>query len=770
MANSDPGRGPHPRIADRLRAVVGEHADAQDAVAELRALLREAPAGSAEALTEQLAELARLTRDSVDRSATDTLLALLDAAAAVTGSRAARFTAELERGLYLLRAGLPGDSLPGLAAALELAQAPQERCRAVFHSAAARMELGDAAGAEAGFRKALDLAAEADDIEGLVQAANRLAALAVWRNAPREADGIVSAARSQAERANRPDLVLYLVMVSGVRFASRGEYDRAEEEYVRLAELASAPGPDQDAGERHQAVAASLAGRITLRLRRGEPAEAARLAPRLRALLDGLNVGERVRDLVTLSQVSLQLGDLDDATEDAVRAVGLSEGERLRPEQAEALGQLSSVYLMRGAYEPAHRTCLAALRLIEDSRTTVGDAQARVAFVEDRSALYQQAVRLCLILAKTHRDPAYRTEALTWVERIKSRTLGELLGLGSLAAPAGIPADIRESEQVLLRRIRRHESAGGLSRDEYHEAWRRLETLWQAMEDGAPEYVALRRGLTASPDQIRDLLGGAARLPAPRTAGTGATIGSRFAAERTQTPPGLHEAAREVDLELPEGGHRRVAILAGTQTDSRRRLLDRITRPAPVGDRLVDLVHNLAAVDTAWWPLYGDALDGGRVPQAQQLGERLRRCVAQWGSDDQRRAAERWWNDRLVSLLCRALTPVPPDDPCWAAVGPALRKDRTAADACRALHARGLLPGEPAVDERLAREKDRLAGHFFEALAHRVRAASRSGPPGVALARFRLGLRAAVLLVPGDPRLLAAGTAFVDEFPEYRYT
>ncbi|WP_328622651.1 hypothetical protein [Streptomyces sp. NBC_00354] len=46
---------------------------------------------------------------------------------------------------------------------------------------------------------------------------------------------------------------------------------------------------------------------------------------------------------------------------------------------------------------------------------------------------------------------------------------------------------------------------------------------------------------------------------------------------------------------------------------------------------------------------------------------------------------------------------------------------------------------------------------------------SRSGPQGAALARFRLGLRAAVLLVPGNARLLAAGTAFVDEFPEYRY-
>ncbi len=143
--------------------------------------------------------------------------------------------------------------------------------------------------------------------------------------------------------------------------------------------------------------------------------------------------------------------------------------------------------------------------------------------------------------------------------------------------------------------------------------------------------------------------------------------------------------------------------------------------------------------------------------------------MAQWGSDHQRRAAERWWNDRLVSLLCRLLAPGPADDASWAAVGAALRKDRTAADACLALHDRGLLPEEPGVDERLAREKDRLAGHFFDSLADTVRAAPRSGPPGAALARFRLGLRAAVLLVPGDARLLAAGTAFVDEFPEFRY-
>ncbi|MFK0259381.1 hypothetical protein [Streptomyces sp. NPDC090445] len=765
MSNADPGRTPRPFHEDWLTDVIGETCDAQDAAAELRALLRDAPDGSAEALTGQLAEQARYARGSTDRAGAATLLALLDTAADTAGTRAARFTAELEHGRYLLHAGLPGDSLPRLAAAQELADTPEERCRAVFHSATAWMELGNAAEAESGFRKALGLAIEADEIEGLVPAANRLAALAFWRNAPREADGIIDSARLSAERANRPDLVLHLVMTSGVRFANSGELDRAEAEYLRLAELASAPGPRDYADERRQALAASLSGRIALRLRRLKPAEAAQLAPQLRALLDGLNVGEQVRDLVQLSAVGMLLGNLDDALKDAVRAVELSGGDRLRPEQAEALGQLSCVYMLKGAIEPAHRTCLAALRLVEDSRMTVGDAQARLAFVEDRSALYQQAVQLCLILAKTLRDPAYRAEALTWVERIKSRTLGELLGLGNLAAPAGIPAHALESERELVGRIRRHESAGGLSRDEYHQEWRRLETLWKTMEDEAPEYVALRRGTTATPDQIRDLLGGSGT---DGTEGTGAAAQKRRAADPQPRPP-RYEASREVDLERPEGGHERLLILPGTQTESRRRLLGRITRPGPVGDRLADLVRNLAAVDGAWWPLYGDAVDDGRVPDAEQLGERLRRCVDRWGSDDQRRAAEHWWSERLVAGLCRTLTPRPPDDASWAPVRSALRKDRTAAALCRDLHDRGLLPGEPATDERLTREEELLGAPFFDRLAHRVRDASRCGPAGTAAARFELGLRAAVLLVPAGARLLAAGTAFIDELPEYRY-
>ncbi|MFC6981905.1 hypothetical protein [Streptomyces cirratus] len=641
------------------------------------------------------------------------------------------------------------------------------------------MELGNAAEAETAFRKALALATEADDVEGLVQTANRLAALAVWRNAPREADEIVNAARARAERARRPDLVLYLVTASAVRFANSGELARAEEEYLRLAELASAGGFAEHAPERRGAEAASLAGRITLRLRRQDLAGAALLAPRLRARLADLGTSELVRDLVLLSQVGMLSCDLDEALTDAVRAVELSGGDRLRPEQTQALAQLASVHMMRCAYEPAHRTCLAALSLIEDSRATVGDAQSRVAFVTDRSELYQQAVRLCLILADTFQDPAYRTEALTWVERIKSRTLGELMGLGGVDAPTGVPAHVVEAEHELVRRVRVHESAGGMSRHEYHEAWRRLEALWREMEDAAPEYVALRRGRSARPDQIRELLGGPDRTAAAGAVATGpdnaqsrpaaaweAPLGTYGAPPRD--PLGAYGAAREVEIALPGSGSRRVLILPETHADSRRRMVDRISRPTPVDDRLVDLVRNLAAVDAAWWTRYEAAVAGGRVPDAEQLGELLRCCVARWGSADQRRAADRWGDGRLVSRLCRALAVGPPDEACWAPVRSVLRKDREAVEACRVLHDRRLLPVGPAA-AALAREKDRLSTYFFDCLAQEVRAASRGGPAGAAAARFRLGVQAAVLLVPGDARLLAAGAAFIEDFPEHRY-
>ncbi|MFF8293281.1 hypothetical protein ACF068_29250 [Streptomyces sp. NPDC016309] len=754
-------------VEEWLTVVFGEVLDVRDAVAEFRALLRKVPEGTAERLTAQLAELARHAHESADGPDAVTLLALLDVAADATGTRAARFTAALEQGLYFLRAGLPGDSVPRFAEALELAGSAQDRCRAVFHSGAAWMELGDAAEAEGAFRQASVLATEADDIEGLVQAANRLAALATWRNAPGEADGIVDFARARAEQAGRTDLVLHLMMVSGVRFAYGGEWDRAEEEYLRLAERARARGSTRDAGEGRAAEAAALSGRITLGLRRQDLTEAERLAPRLRALLPDVGASEAVRDLIRLSQVGMLLGDQDGALKDAVRAVELSAGERLRPEQTEALAQLSSVHLARGAYEPAHRTCVAALRLVEDSRATVGDARSRLAFVEDRSELYEQVVQLCLVLADTLQDPAYLTEALTWVERGKSRTLGELLGLGTVPAPAGVPAAVLEAEHELVRRVRTHESAGGLSRDEYHEAWRRLEALWREMEDEAPDYVALRRGRSARPDEIRDLLAGAGPTAGrcPGAAGTGGR--SRPVEPAPRLRP--YGTAREVDLELPEGGRRPVLILAGPHTDSRRRLLDRVGGPAPVGERLVELVANLAAIDAAWWSRFGTAVDQGRVPDGERLGRWLRRCVARWGSEDQCRAAERWDNDRLVSQLCRGLPSRPPDEASWTAVGTVLRKDRTAAEACRVLHDRRLLPEDPGADARLAREEDRLTGYFFVRLAQEVRDASRSGPPGAATARFRLGLRAAVRLVPGDAHLFAAGAGFVEEFPEHRY-
>ncbi|MFD2122121.1 hypothetical protein ACFSNO_25350 [Streptomyces cirratus] len=136
------------------------------------------PPALAEELTGQLADLARHAHDHEDRNGVGTLLALLDTAATATGTRAARAQAELEHGLYLLHAGLPGDSIPRFSRALELADSPGNRCRAVFHSGMAWMELGNAAEAETAFRKALALATEADDVEGLVQTATD------WRRSP----------------------------------------------------------------------------------------------------------------------------------------------------------------------------------------------------------------------------------------------------------------------------------------------------------------------------------------------------------------------------------------------------------------------------------------------------------------------------------------------------------------------------------------------------------------------------------------------------------
>jgi tetratricopeptide (TPR) repeat protein len=743
-------------------------ADPRDAAAELRPVLRRASKADRARAVERLAALARAASIAYQRSGIEILLALLDTAADELGTGDGRFTAADERGRYELAAGRPQRCLAQLAKAEEYASTPDRRCHVHYNSGLAWLWVGNSIEAESHLGEALRLATNLDDVEGVVQSTNLLAHLAAQRNEPREAEGLLEVARRKAEEAGRDDLVAYLTMMYGVMYARTGEFAAAHQEYRRLSELSGAADSATDPGIIPRAEAAAISGRIMLHLRQGEAAAAVELAPRLRALLEQQHLGERISDLITLSQVQMLSSDLSGSLRDCREALRMADEHELRFERAHALSELALAYALSGAFEPAHRSCVAALEITEDLRPSVGDVSSRLAFAADRSAIYEFAVQLCLVLAELKDDPAYRAEALSWVERVKSRTLSEMLSLRSLPAPPYVPAALLATERELLERIREYESAGTRSRKAYADIWRQLEATWRAIAAIAPEYVALRRGRTVQPDQIRHMLRHSATGAAPSIRRPGRM---RQAARTDGESPGARYARpREVELTLPGGGTARVQIMAERDAASRRQVLARLTAPGPVPDRLRAAVRDLAIVDATWWSMFDSAAESGAVPDAMQLGRLLCGCVAAWGEAIQVRAASGWWSPHLVARACHALANLPVDDTIWEATRSVLAGDRPASEVCHELHERRVLPPLTELDDLLASEADWLDAQFFQNLADQIRAAAGDGRVDVATMRFLAGIRAATVVAGTRQDRLAEAEAFIDRFPEYRFS
>jgi hypothetical protein len=756
-------------LQQRLDAVFGGAVDPRDAAAELRWTIRRSTLTPADQ-EELFARLAVAVHDAIatgDSGGVDTLLAMLDAAADEVGTDAALFVAAFERGRYEHSAGRPERTLAELARAEALARTPVERMRVAYNAGLSWLLLGNTVEAETRLGVALRLATELDDLDTVVLSTNLLADLAARRNEPKEAERILATARARVEAAGRADLAPYLAMSYGVMSARSGDLVAAQEEYRQLADLAADARTGMDPEVRARAEAAATSGRITLHRRQGDLSAALELVPRLRELLERCTPGEQCNDLVLLSQLEWYR-DRDQSLQDARRAVALARQHDLGFEQSHALAQLALVLGLAGSIEPAYHSGVAALELAERLRVTAGDVTSRLAFVADKSGMYETVVQLCLALADLRRDPAYRTEALAWVERGKSRTLGELLGLGSLQAPAGLTEELVAAERELLRWIRVYEASGARSRAAYADAWRDLDALWNRMAATAPEYVATRRGHTVQLEQIRRLLAGAHGGAPPASGSASAPPGSEPEPMPEPMPepaggPG-YQQPRDVVLRLPDGGEVPLTIVVEKEALSRRQLLAALADAGSTGDWLVLATRNLAVLDDVWWSLFDQAGAGG---DWDELGRRLSDLVRAWGEPRQVQAAGRWRSGRSVRRLAAALAAAQ-QGPAAAALA-ALARDRPAREACAALRDEvdGLV-AQPVRDV-LAAEVDWLDVAFFGRLARLVRDLAATGDAGSAAAGYLTGVAAATMLVDRPAAQWTAAAAFVDEFPEYRF-
>ena len=145
------------------------------------------------------------------------------------------------------------------------------------------------------------------------------------------------------------------------------------------------------------------------------------------------------------------------------------------------------------------------LALLEESRVELG------ATVEEAYA------RLILLLGDAGSGVFDPARAFEWLERSKSRTFVEALGLARLPlhAPADAPErDALTEEASLLERVNglRDELVLGGAADrlrtqaELRRCLEELESVWERLQLHHPEYVALRRGRTIEWGDVRELV------------------------------------------------------------------------------------------------------------------------------------------------------------------------------------------------------------------------------------------------------------------------
>lgn len=185
------------------------------------------------------------------------------------------------------------------------------------------------------------------------------------------------------------------------------------------------------------------------------------------------------------------------------------------PEQVDrkmsTLDIIGQAYEGSGQIDEAIKSYEAALEIFEKLRLGLYE-ESRMQFMGTVREIYERLVLLCSL--KTA-DPV---RALYWLEKSKSRTFAETMGLSLLPLrnlPDAVRTDWLEEQQLLdrINDIRSKLFATGQAVDdsltaqkELHATLNHLNALWDRMATHCEEYVALRRGNVIGWDALQRLL------------------------------------------------------------------------------------------------------------------------------------------------------------------------------------------------------------------------------------------------------------------------
>jgi tetratricopeptide (TPR) repeat protein len=199
-----------------------------------------------------------------------------------------------------------------------------------------------------------------------------------------------------------------------------------------------------------------------------------------------------------------RFADAEAALQEALRraqSIALADDERMI---WEALGLTHELRLEYGAAQECYER---ALSLIESGRSALTVETHRIGFLAIRESPYFRLIQLLFLT----RQPSSAWEIC---ERVRSRSLVDMLAQADIPAPVSLPSLLVQQEHELLPilRLRSLDVTRGEARyarvaiSEVTQLREKLEALWEEMASFAPEYVDQRRGVTLQWKDAKEVL------------------------------------------------------------------------------------------------------------------------------------------------------------------------------------------------------------------------------------------------------------------------
>jgi tetratricopeptide (TPR) repeat protein len=203
--------------------------------------------------------------------------------------------------------------------------------------------------------------------------------------------------------------------------------------------------------------------------------------------------------------IYFRLGDLRRAQQFWSKAV--KRGRRFGFPVNQAYRGLGQLFARQTRWQAAYEHYKVATEMVERVRQHIHTEEFKISFFGTEEDLYMEIVGVCV-------KAGWAVKAIEWSEHFKSRTLLDALSASTILPPPDVGRDLAEQEQHLQSTLHRLIATSSrlrpgefsTHRQELETASSALEETWREIAKCAPEYVALRRGIPLSFEEVKDCL------------------------------------------------------------------------------------------------------------------------------------------------------------------------------------------------------------------------------------------------------------------------